>query len=438
MDKLKKIIIILLILMIIIATIIIVAVALIKNSQDDSYYQDTEFEHDVSNENLQSTIVDVTNRNEYYAVRNIIGKYAYAIIEGGNQSVYNMLNNDYVKENNINTNNVKEVVEKIKLENLSEDQLSNYKLTTNIDKMLYIQSEVNIKTFFVYGKFSNNVNSEKIDFKIIVQLDSKNGTFYIFPTSYTEKKYSNEEDINNYSTNLEQIEKNQYNTFSFVNISDTTIINDYIASYKNSLLNLNEESYNFLDEEYKKRKFNNFNEYKEYVTKHLKELLSINITKYKKEEKDNKIEYICLSNNGNYYILNETAIMKFSIMLDTYTIPLSDFKAKYDKLDNNKKVAMNIEKVVQALNLKDIQYIYNKLDDTFKMNNFPTINDFENYININYPSTYDIEYSNYSEENGIYMQDIILKDKNSNTQKENSIIMQLKDNYEFVMSFNVE
>ena len=438
MDKLKKIIIILLILMIIIATIIIVAVALIKNSQDDSYYQDTEFEHDVSNENLQSTVVEVTNRNEYYAVRNIIGKYAYAIIEGGNQSVYNMLNNDYVKENNINTNNVKEVVEKIKLENLSEYQFSNYKLTTNIDKMLYIQSEVNIKTFFVYGKFSNNVNSEKIDFKIIVQLDSQNGTFYIFPTSYTEKKYSNEEDINNYSTNLEQIEKNQYNTFSFVNISDTTIINDYIASYKNSLLNLNEESYNFLDEEYKKRKFNNFNEYKEYLTKNLKELLSINITKYKKEEKDNKIEYICLSNNGNYYILNETAIMKFSIMLDTYTVPVSDFKEKYDKLDDNKKVAMNIEKVVQALNLKDNQYIYSKLDDTFKMNNFPTVNDFENYININYPSTYDIEYSNYSEENGIYMQDIILKDKNSNTQKENSIIMQLKDNYEFIMSFNVE
>ena len=130
--------------------------------------------------------------------------------------------------------------------------------------------------------------------------------------------------------------------------------------------------------------------------------------------------------------------MKFSIMLDTYTVPVSDFKEKYDKLDDNKKVAMNIEKVVQALNLKDNQYIYSKLDDTFKMNNFPTVNDFENYININYPSTYDIEYSNYSEENGIYMQDIILKDKNSNTQKENSIIMQLKDNYEFIMSFNVE
>ena len=36
------------------------------------------------------------------------------------------------------------------------------------------------------------------------------------------------------------------------------------------------------------------------------------------------------------------------------------------------------------------------------------------------------------------MQTIILDDKNSDEQKQNTIIMQLKDNYEFVMSFSVQ
>ena len=99
---------------------------------------------------------------------------------------------------------------------------------------------------------------------------------------------------------------------------------------------------------------------------------------------------------------------------------------------------MNIEKVIQALNLRDFKYIYNKLDDTFKASNFSTLQNFEIYMNENYPSTYNVEYTTYNQENDIYMQTIILDDKNSDEQKQNTIIMQLKDNYEFVMSFSVQ
>ena len=131
--------------------------------------------------------------------------------------------------------------------------------------------------------------------------------------------------------------------------------------------------------------------------------------------------------------------MDYNVMLDTYTVLIPQFIEKYDKLDNTKKVAMNIDKVVQALNAKDYKYIYNKLDNTFKMNNFPTLNDFKKYINEKYPLTYDLEYSTYNEENGTYVQNIVLKDKeNEENTQESSIVMQLKDNYEFVMSFNVE
>lgn len=437
MNNLRKAIIMLLILMLLIITIIIIAISSINKNKEGSDYNDTEFEKDISHEEIKNTISEVTNRNEYYAVKNIIGKYAYAISDGGSQSLCYMLNKEYLDDNKIDEKNVYQVVERLKNENLTEYELNNFKLTINVEKMFYVQSNINIKSFFAYGNFSNNVNSEKIDFKIIVQTDTKNNTFYIYPTSFVEENYSNENDINNYSTNIEQIDRNDYNTFSFVNISDTTIINDYMAKFKNSLVDINEDSYNLLDDEYRKKKFDNCDEYKNYVSKHLNELLSINITKYKKEEKDKETRYICLDANGNYYILNETAIMQFSIMLDTYTVVLPEFADKYDGVNNTRKVGMNVDKVVQALNMKDVKYIYDNLDETFKENNFSTLADLERYINAQYPSTYDLQYSDYSEENGTYIQNIILIDRKTNEQKEVSIIMQLKDNYEFVMSFTV-
>ena len=56
--------------------------------------------------------------------------------------------------------------------------------------------------------------------------------------------------------------------------------------------------------------------------------------------------------------------MQYKVLLDTYTMILPEFAEQYDNLDNTKKVVMNIEKVIQALNLRDFKYIYNKLDDT--------------------------------------------------------------------------
>lgn len=436
MKRIKKYIIALCILMIVLTLTIVVLYK--KYNTEGTDFRESDFEKDDSKQPIQDNIVEVTNRNEYYAITNIIGKYAYAINEKETDAIISMLDEQYVKENNINNENINQFVENIIIENLSEKALNNLRINTMIDKMLYVQSKVRIKTFFVYGKFTNNMNKDKIEFNIIVQTDSKNNTFLIYPTSYVKKYYPNENKLDEYSTDVQQIEKNEYNNFSYVNIDDATIINDYIAKFKNSIININEESYNLLDEEYKNSKFENIEEYKKYINKNIKKLLAINIEKYKKEVKDSQTNYICLDSNGNYYILKETTVMNFSIILDIYTILLPEFTEKYDNANNTEKVAMNIDKIVQALNNKDSKYIYNKLDETFKKNNFPTLNDFENYINKNYVSTYELEYSTYSEENGIYAQNIILKDKKTNEQKETSIIMQLKSDYEFVMSFSIE
>lgn len=436
MNKIKTIIfIILTIIVVIIITLVVLAVQR-KNTGSD--YQDTDFEHDVSNVEINQSIEQVTNRNDYYAVKNIIGKYAYAIVDGGTESVYNMINTDYLNKNGITVNNIIEVIDNVIGSDLSEEQMNELKLNISIEKMYCKESAVNIRTFFVYGNFSNNVEQNEIAFQIIVEIDSKNNTFYIYPTSYVVQNYKDERDLERYTTALTEIPKNNYNTFSFVNVDDSTIINDYLSNFKNLLINDVDSSYELLNEDYKTNKFGTIDEYKKYVDNNINYLLSITIDKYKKDVTENGTRYTCIDENGNYYVFEETAIMQYKVLLDTYTMILPEFAEQYDNLDNTKKVVMNIEKVIQALNLRDFKYIYNKLDDTFKASNFSTLQNFEIYMNENYPSTYNVEYTTYNQENDIYMQTIILDDKNSDEQKQNTIIMQLKDNYEFVMSFSVQ
>ena len=427
---------------VILAIIIIIIISLIflekQRKTQGSDYQDTDFEHDVSNVEINQSIEQVTNRNDYYAVKNIIGKYAYAIVDGGTESVYNMINTDYLNKNGITVNNIIEVIDNVIGSDLSEEQMNELKLNISIEKMYCKESAVNIRTFFVYGNFSNNVEQNEIAFQIIVEIDSKNNTFYIYPTSYVVQNYKDERDLERYTTALTEIPKNNYNTFSFVNVDDSTIINDYLSNFKNLLINDVDSSYELLNEDYKTNKFGTIDEYKKYVDNNINYLLSITIDKYKKDVTENGTRYTCIDENGNYYVFEETAIMQYKVLLDTYTMILPEFAEQYDNLDNTKKVVMNIEKVIQALNLRDFKYIYNKLDDTFKASNFSTLQNFEIYMNENYPSTYNVEYTTYNQENDIYMQTIILDDKNSDEQKQNTIIMQLKDNYEFVMSFSVQ
>ncbi len=427
---------------VILAIIIIIIISLIflakQRKTQGSDYQDTDFEHDVSNVEINQSVEQVTNRNDYYAVKNIIGKYAYAIVDGGTESVYNMINTDYLDKNRITVNNIIEVIDNVIGSDLSEEQMNDLKLNIWIDKMYCKESAVNIRTFFVYGNFSNNVEQNKVAFQIIVEIDSKNNTFYIYPTSYVIQNYQDEKDLESYTTKLTEIPKNDYNTFTFVNVEDTTVINDYLSNFKSLLINDIDSSYELLDQDYKTAKFENIDAYKEYVNNNINYLLTITIDKYKKDVTENGTQYTCIDKNGNYYIFEETTVMKYKVLLDTYTVILPEFAEQYDSLENTKKVAMNIEKIIQALNLRDFKYIYNKLDDTFKANNFSTLEDFEKYMDENYPSIYNVEYTTYNQENETYMQTIILNDKNSDEQKENTIIMQLKDNYEFVMSFSVQ
>ena len=132
--------------------------------------------------------------------------------------------------------------------------------------------------------------------------------------------------------------------------------------------------------------------------------------------------------------------MKYNIILDTYTIDLPEFIEKYNKGNDQVKVGMNIEKINNALNDQDYNYIYEKLDDSFKNNNFNTYQKFVEYAKSNFFKANEIEYEQFSKEGNTFIYELKLKsseDENAST-KNMTIIMQLLEDTNFVMSFNIE
>ena len=127
-------------------------------------------------------------------------------------------------------------------------------------------------------------------------------------------------------------------------------------------------------------------------------------------------------------------------MLDAYSIDLPEFIEKYKSAPVQQKVGMNIEKIISAINNKDYKYIYSKLDDTFKNSQFPTQESLKSYIESNLYNKNSIEYTEFSEEGGLYVYKTKITNKNiSNSQAKNlNIIMQLGEGTNFTMSFSVE
>lgn len=267
------------------------------------------------------------------------------------------------------------------------------------------------------------------EFNIIVILDYINMTFSVIPTNETTKATS--------------IKENEYNKVNSIVVSDEQMAQKYFYNFKRMAVESDEveEIYNNLDNEYKNIRFSNFEEFEKYIQKSKEKLSQAGLEKWKMNEYENYNQYICQDNLGNYYIFNETAPMQYTLILDTYTVELAEVVQKYDSANIQERVVLNIDKIKQALNSYNYSYVYNKLAEGFKNSKFKTLEEFEYYMTNKLYDNIDIEYVNFSNEGETYIYDVIIKDS---TKQENSqgiemqIIMQLKENRDFIISFNIK
>ncbi len=180
--------------------------------------------------------------------------------------------------------------------------------------------------------------------------------------------------------------------------------------------------------------------FSKYVDNNLQDIAKLTFTEYLVNNYDGYKEYVCKDKYGNLYIFHETAVMDFTIMLDTYTLENEKFLTTYNSSSDQYKVAMNIDKWVQMLNCRDYRTAFYVLDETFRTNNFGNdVDQFEEYMRKYFPEHYKLEFGEFSEETGTYMQEIVLKDITEQDEKEISktIYMELGEGTDFVMSFNL-
>lgn len=239
--------------------------------------------------------------------------------------------------------------------------------------------------------------------------------------------------------NYEEISiKDRYecNEIQYISMSIDDLILIYFDDYKTYMLENPEQAYNLLDKEYREKRFGNIDGYKTYIANN-KEMISNNsLESYKISVDDEKSQYICLDQYGNYYIFTENAIMDYTVILDTYTIDLPEFTEKYNSATDQQKVALNIDKFMQAINSKDYKYAYNCLADSFKNNYFKTQEDFENYAKENFYASNTVGYKEFDTQGEYYTYSVILTDKETEAQKNKTFIMKLEEGTNFVLSFD--
>ena len=434
--KRKKTLILLMIIVVIIIISIVVALLLLTTSNNEEVASN----NTVSEENNNETEAEPQiNETKYYNITNVVRTYLgaldkskYILSDGTNysedestkESIYNLLSTEYIESNNITVENVYDYVKDVN-ENI-----------TFVPLDMRISQGQNVDKFLVYGNivYMDSQDLEKV--YVIVNIDNTNNTFSIEPINNEE--ISNINDFKFEST-LNTIEKNYSNTYLNNNMSDEDISKEKFNNFKLLILRKSEDLFNLLNEEYRNKKFGDYNGFSQYIDSNYDRLRTINLSMYQVTEEDGYKQYVLLDQDDRYYIFKETSENKEEIFLDTYTVDLPEFLDRYNGADDEYKVGYNVEKFISAINDGDYKYAYNLLDETFRRNNYPSQGDFENFVKTNFFENNEIQHNNVEKKGNQFVYGITIINKDNEAERKNiTVIMELGEETDFVMSFSID
>ena len=442
MEKSKRILIVLILLLIMIA---IIVTMLIKTNKKQEESRNNQTSNAVEQDEEFAKVKDYKT---YFTVKEIVENYiTYMKQINGDEYVdassFNMTSSQIAKtmqENGLEAlkgildeNYLKDETDSflIKMQNeYKQDGTYSkqviYKL--NIDDMYQYNLDSNFSLVLVEAKLNNT------ELNLLVKLDNANNTYSIFLNDYiTKNNYEKHMSVKNITIGKTKIQKNDYNSDISVDGTEKDVVVQYFSDYRMKMLNDTKIAYQKLDSEYAEKKFGQYSNFESYVNNNKNKIEVASIDKYQVLENKNGREYVCVDENGKYYIFMEEEVGKYSVVLDTYTIDLPEFIEKYNSANEKTKVGLNIQKVFDAINNEDYEYVYNKLDNTFKQKNFKTVQEFANYAVQNFAGK-QLKYGECQQQGSMYIFDITMISGTNQINKR--VIMQLKDGTDFVMSFN--
>ena len=367
----------------------------------------------------------VANKNEYFTVKYILDKYFtyvdYIYASSDNiEVIKNVLSEDYYKNINISGEQIQNNIVKQK----------NEYYTIN---SMYCEKKTQRKTIY----FVNLILDGNKESQIIIKTDAITDAFSVLPQDYIDLNEYSEKSL--HSINVEDIEANKYNKYNYATASNLLLAQEYISDYGKVILTDIEKSYNLLDSKYVEKRFPTFDIYKNYIqncNKNFKAVTVENLVASKDSQGNNIFSFN--DQYGNSYVIKETGLMEYTIQLDSYTLENEVFNKKYAEAKDVDKCVMNLQKFLEMINMQDYESAYSVLDETFRQNNFGTVDNFANYMRNNF-FRYNVlagkEYLNDIADLHTYR--LVVKDgtgENQNKLQFNAV-MRLLDGNNFVMSF---
>lgn len=432
-------------LLLILIVILFIVILFVKKEEKSDLGVEQEVE-------INKRIQLVDTYRTFFSVEQMLNLYIQYAEFGNVEAVYNLLDKEYINNNNIVMDNVIDYVSYMK----------RYNSDSRIRKM-YMQEDSQNCIYFINCIVEKDYKGE--EFCFILYQDTSSLTYSIEPLD----KKQFETIINNHNTEIEKkkIESNKYNKICYISPSEEQIIEKYFTDYIENALYYPQYAYDTIDIEYKNQHFDNVQDFQKYVANNKDIFLSKDSTNMKKPNEFSNMDeynlyfakykslkikeyqiknvngekrYIIIDNYGNNYIFYSTSPLQYKVILDTYTVPLEEFKDNYKLASEKEKVILNINRILDAINNKDYKFIYNKLDNTFKQNNYPSLAYLESFINTNLFEINKFDYQKVEENSGLYVAKVTVSDNSGeDTRKVNlNVIMQLKEGTDFVMSFSVE
>ena len=437
---------------IIVCVVVILLIILILNltKNEDSLSEDNTIEYkEEYASTIGKTFRKIDDFSMYYTTKNIIRNYITYFenvnsdvtvevgrvemtekeirdyqIQEGIKAIDCLFDKEYKESKNIDRNEIISFVAQYK----NNNSTNSYKI--EFDEIYIAEITDDKKVLLVYSKVNNK------DFNCMIKVDLMNKRYSIFYEDFMKKEKYTKDRTDEVKLDDSNIEQNDYNTFIYSSSNNQSSAIQYFSDLKEKMKNARKMLYDILDKEYKEKRFDNYEKFYNYLNNLNERIDRLDISKFK--FLDNRIKII--DNYNNMYTFEIGDFMKYSIGMDDYTIEDNEFNEIYDKLSDANKVSVNIEKFIKMLNLKDYESAYKLLDSNFKKNNYPSIEAFKKYVEKNLFDYSKITTVNNSNKTGnYYITSLDLEDGESENirKKQITIIMQLLEGTDFVMSFSM-
>ena len=237
----------------------------------------------------------VSEYSQFFSQVNNINKYLNYNKNKNSIALYNTLAKEFIDTNQITIDNI---LTKIELYNESP---------TFKAKEMYYKEQDNKFIYYIIGDITSDtfesIITLKENIKYFVLVDYNHLSMAIYPV------YNN---IDSIPLKIEDLSLNSYNEIEGSKIvNNNYICNLYYSSYIDKVVNNIDESYDLLEEDFKRRNFSDKKKYIDYMNNKIK-TISLDIKNCSQTTRNNKRVYTIFDDNNTFNFIEES-IMNYRV-----------------------------------------------------------------------------------------------------------------------------